>query len=1363
MIFHVFFLFLHFFSCEIINPHSVIEKEDYRTLSKDEIYIYQFNTDNTQALFFIYNIQGDALSYGYFSMDVTNLEITERDLVKMNYMEVLEKPKVVGKQSFLSIRLDKYNNVEDKDQEILILFCPNEKGCTYRLIFSDNKSLIQLKEKEKLSLQIKGFQSWPLDLSTIKERDNAILTVSIESYVLFQNIFMSYTFWNKTGTEPVINTKQIIPAFNLSSTKTFFSVPISKEDAINNNYTVNISVDSSKEGFYTISFETDHTDDIILTSDISEIYELYYNKPKNFIVKDYSFTEKVPIEFHLKPQNCFVKLEQIENGEVVSEYKGDFIQFTLNDIKDYTFRTSIDHYEDESFKNENTFCSINTYLFQKTNMKQVIIAEGVDYTMNFNEGNKKILFQLPFVYQEQLRKVPFPFYATVRVNNGAKISMKTYYEGKGTYGTITYTIIDNELITLDNNYLTFCTEDEICNYIIELESLTPEIECTVSFKISVNGKVPTFIKKNEFLYDGVYNGDSNYYTRVFPGEKGTIELNHINGALKFTAKVINLNVQKKIYNQYKVMGKITKPYLEKQTFQNVIEYNVNSSCIENCYLYISIKEVNNFAINEQPRMFLLNVRNNKNTVKSPVNHLISGDLLHIGDTYSYTFTLSKKIKKVQIIMKGKGALFSIKLSYKEQSFEYEPLSETLFIDYDIEVDTSDYNVNIEIVVRAKEIEKYNNAYSMKVIPFEHLQYPIHYITGNREIETYTGKDHNKVYLIYKVSNSTNNEYTLYAYDKANLGYNFTIKKYIVSSKEIAKKYQEQWDEYFNKATQEINDKIDGNTFSFNKDGANYFFFVIESEQLDQKINVRFTSSIYTPDLDNIVSRIPSLYILNPSYSNPAKLSFYNYADDSIDTVTIKTLSGENKISLRNQVIAITTDTVHFIMQNVYAYLSILTEKSLVKTDHILKDVYAENYEFMNINTMETLVTNNLSYPFNLTFDISNFTGKYTQNYKIDRKYLVDDNYTQLFIKAYYTDSSFSQKDSEGIEIKELPFEQTFMVFGTITTKKYSYLVVQVSTKGEGKYEYWGLSIRSSTQPELYKYQVLSPRKYFYDVIDNNNASLYLLKKQESLDSIVVEFASCSNDTFTIEFYDFEKDSPLNFTTGESSGRFYYTIKNEGIKSYIKMSVKLEKVSEFNNSTSFFMLKYMYIEYSRPYTFYDISSPIQTSYSSTNNNMSISWGGMHNANNYVKPTYYLSFYDKNKVKAAQKSICSVFNSDYNETLYDTNQTTWINANNDKFKYEISVVGYYVDKSTQEEFFVSFGSSVEEGGSSNMIMWVVVIFGVLLVIIGYVTYLIYKQVKIKGEEDEDESNIEIYEHEQMEEHEGNENAVGINDFN
>ena len=1370
MIFQVFFILFHFFKCEILNPHSIIETEDYRTLAKDDIYIYQFNTNNTQALFFIYNIQGDALSYGYFSMDVNNLEITERDLVKMNYMEVLEKPKVVGKQSFLSIRLDKYNNVEDKDQEILIFFCPNEKGCTYRIIFSDNKSIIQLRDKEKLSLQIKGYQSWALDLSKIKERDNALLTVSIESYILYEKIYFSYNFLNTTGPEPVISTKTIKPVFHLSSTKTFFTVPISKEEAINNNYTVNVAVDNDRyEGFYTISIQIDQTDDITLTSDISESHELYYNKPKNLILNDYAFTENVPIEFHLKPENCYVKLEQIENGEVVSEYKGDFIQFTLKEIKDYTFRTSIDHYEDESFKNENSFCTINTYLFQKTNMKQVIIAEGVDYKMNFNEGNKKILFQLPFVYQAQLSKFPYPFYANVRVNNGAKISMKTYYEGKGTYGTITYTIFDNELIPLDTNYLTFCTEDEICNYIIELESLTPQIECTVNFKISINGKVPTYIKKNEFLFDGVYDSDSYFYTKVFPGEKGTIELNHINGAMKLFAKVVDFNINNNTYNQYNA-AQIGKKGQEKKTFENVIEYNVNSSCIEHCYLYIAVQEVNNFAITEQPRMFLLNVRNNKNTVKSPVNHLISGDLLHVGDTYSYTFILPKNIKKFQIVMKGKGAHFTINDLNTAKPFsssyqkEYEPLSDTLFIDYDIEVDTTDYNINIEIVVTAKEIEKYNKAYSMKVIPFERLQYPIHYITGNREIETYTGKDHNKVYLMYKVYNATKNDFTLYAYDNQHLEYKFTIKKYRGSSKEIAKKYQEQWDEYFINATIEINDQVDGNIFSFQQEGANYLFFVIESEQVNQKINVRFAATVYTPNLDNIVSRVPSLYIINPSIINPTKLSFHGYVANAFDTFTVKTLLGESTIFFKRQNI-ITTDTVRFIVKQEYSYFNVLTKSSLIQTDHILKDIYAENYEMMNINTMETLITNNLNNPYNLTFDISNFTGKYTQNYKIDKRYLVNDNYTQLIIKAYYTDSSFSIKDSDGIEIKELPFEQTFMVYGTIIEKKYSYLVVQVSTKGEGSFTFWGLSVRSSTQPELYKYQVLSPRKFFYDVVDNNNASLYLLKKQESLDSIVVEFASCSNDTFKVEFFDFDKDSPLNVTAGESSGRFYYQINYEGISRYIKMSVKRDKVSEFNNSTSFFMLKYMYIEYSkRAYTFYDISSPIQTSYSSITNNMTISWGGMHNANDYVKPTYYLSFYDKNKVKAEQKSICSVFNSEINLTLYDVNQTIWTNEHNSEFKYEISVIGYYVDKSTEEEFFVSFGSSEEEGGSSsNMIVWVVVIFAVLLLIIAYVTYMIYKQVKIKGAEDEDESNIEIYEHEQMEEQDENENRVEINDFN
>lgn len=111
-------LIFSYIRCEIQNPHSIITSDDTRTLSADDIYIYQFNTKNNQGLFFIYNIEGNPQSYGYFCMDVTDLLISTKTLMKFIYLDVVDKPKVVGRQSFLSLRLDKNNKVEDKDQEI---------------------------------------------------------------------------------------------------------------------------------------------------------------------------------------------------------------------------------------------------------------------------------------------------------------------------------------------------------------------------------------------------------------------------------------------------------------------------------------------------------------------------------------------------------------------------------------------------------------------------------------------------------------------------------------------------------------------------------------------------------------------------------------------------------------------------------------------------------------------------------------------------------------------------------------------------------------------------------------------------------------------------------------------------------------------------------------------------------------------------------------------------------------------------------------------------------------------------------------------------------------------------------------------
>lgn len=92
-----------------------------------------------------------------------------------------------------------------------------------------------------------------------------------------------------------------------------------------------------------------------------------------------------------------------------------------------------------------------------------------------------------------------------------------------------------------------------------------------------------------------------------------------------------------------------------------------------------------------------------------------------------------------------------------------------------------------------------------------------------------------------------------------------------------------------------------------------------------------------------------------------------------------------------------------------------------------------------------------------------------------------------------------------------------------------------------------------------------------------------------------------------------------------------------------------------------------------YTQYYTSSPISAEYSSTNNNISIIWGGVHDQKDYyVSPIFYISFYGMKKTQFLKNSICSAFTSYYNETKL-SNSTVWSNVENLKFKFEITAVG------------------------------------------------------------------------------------------
>ena len=169
----------------------------------------------------MYNIEGNAQAYGYLCLNVSDLNVTIDSIVKYNYLEVFEKPKVVGKQSFLSIRLDKLNNIEEIDQEILIIFCPDKK-CSYRIIFTDNVSIIKLKQYETMSLQILGTQYLELDLAQLKEKETGTLTMCFETFVYFESFILISS--NSEGKKKVLK-----PIIRYSSSKTFFHIKSKKK------------------------------------------------------------------------------------------------------------------------------------------------------------------------------------------------------------------------------------------------------------------------------------------------------------------------------------------------------------------------------------------------------------------------------------------------------------------------------------------------------------------------------------------------------------------------------------------------------------------------------------------------------------------------------------------------------------------------------------------------------------------------------------------------------------------------------------------------------------------------------------------------------------------------------------------------------------------------------------------------------------------------------------------------------------------------------------------------------------------------------------------------------------------------------
>ena len=252
--------------------------------------------------------------------------------------------------------------------------------------------------------------------------------------------------------------------------------------------------------------------------------------------------------------------------------------------------------------------------------------------------------------------------------------------------------------------------------------------------------------------------------------------------------------------------------------------------------------------------------------------------------------------------------------------------------------------------------------------------------------------------------------------------------------------------------------------------------------------------------------------------------------------------------------------------------------------------------------------------------------------------LIDKKYEDINLTAYFTDSTFSKKDENNILIKELKFQKKILLFGNVNNDNYKYLYVEITPIGnftDVENSFFGLEIRSNTEPFSHKFQTLGPSKYFYAKMDKKtNQFSYILKGIKTNNEMYIEFASCSNETFEIVFQkEIDDDEPtvISYTKEENYGRTLYHITDTNSTLYVNMTILRKEKNENLEEDSFYVVKYVCIEKYAMYTQYYTSSPISAEYSSTNNNISIFWGGMHDQKDYyVSPIFYISFYDTKKL-------------------------------------------------------------------------------------------------------------------------------------
>ena len=1397
--------FLQFITILCNEEYLEIKTFHHLNVKATDIAQYTFTEKKAKEVFiYLMAETGDPKLFGYHTNGLAT-SLTKENLIDLSFYELLEKPKIVNKNSLLFLALADGNDAEKADKYLLVVYCSPGQDCSFNMYITDSRDNINLKPDVTFAVHIEYnyYQRFDItqfvnELSTL---DNLTITTNTYSGVFDVSLIKQTVGDTQTTEQTVKETKRLY-----SSKKTMVFFKDLEQLQNNQTYLIQITCSGNYEySFYSISYtfnkELFKKDIEILQTEMITFYELYQGQNKTFKLQDAFISGPTIVNF--KAENCYINVETPEGTQ------SNITQFQNMYNSYHEFSISFSQFSHPTYKAENDFCTLYAYAISNSNTKHLTIFEQVPVTSQFNSQIKNMIYQYTFIYDTQNDyNIDDFFFIDLKVSEGGAFSLKIIYDNLIPSDLQIYKITNDRILFLKKEYSYYCFPNKICNAKIEVSSLT-DIDSSLTITIRTKARSMRYFPMNEYNSIQTLTMNPHFgYTFVSEGMSGKIKYNCHNQFIELHAGLMDKNAllyQEEIeYVTYELS--IDKEYSEVPFSIDTDSLGYDSPCKDGCYFIFTLQS-HSIALDDKEYSFCdIAIIDNSLPIVGPLNkkiieHFTLGEVAPKKE-HTYWFTLPKKIKQFEILYKGIDVDFNIKdlgdtpCSDKvNKLYKGKEQAEFIIIEINQDINTTDYNIKIEITVSLTNDSNVDPSYELLVIPSDHISNKTIYpLEGNQETDVYTGINNNTALLLYEnIANIENQDMILYAYTKEDLYAKLTIELKYYKESDFNNKTKD-WNEYYAFKSDDVSLRRGVNILPLgstkgDRENNRYFCIKITAEKNDAKIKLLF--AINNKRIYDIAYTYKPLFYY---FTLRDKIEFqYYFSSENNNNVRFDThfkklygVKGKH-ISIQNY------KKKEMILEKDFLYsmnssnlTAIFDLYNLYETPLIL-DISKHNYYDVKELDLDkkTYITSNLPFPYRYYFlldqKISNFILNIkfpilnvTNNYDASNIEIVSFYATEESINNYLLTNKIENAIQPSLEYyKSFELFKAKYEIDSASRTKYDRIFLEIKWKEPMQLDYYysELEISSILEPNDNNLILPLPQyKYMYLSTDLNKTKevTYYLNGQGNV--IIVEIGTCSEIDYNVTFYNISNnDEILNYTVSQMFGKDTYTLNlqlsNVDIELYIRM--KLLFFPKNNTNVINYLLKYhTYLyrgsqlkeEYEHVPDF-QIESNLSSTYDADESKIVSSWGELRDLNDYSKKfnlNYYYILYDPSNNTLKGYSICVPYQNDslYSITKVEKNETTWDNSNNTIFSLiNVVVVSF---KDGEEEHLIAYNTIPVEGGLANITLWIVIFILFLILFVIFTTYWLYNNIQEKKEEIEKDANEVIQAEEVI-----NEDVEPIND--